>query len=252
MMAGVYEIKRKCFNCGELKLLIEFGLEKTRKYGKGYVCKECKRNIGRKWYKENKEKHAKSVRRWESKNKEKRLEYSKRYRVENRQKNLKYNKQYRIQKREKCTKYALQWQKNHIEKVKEIRKRTYIKRGKTPKGKLNNCIRKAINISLKGNKTGRHWENLVGYDLFRLMRHLEKQFTPRMTWGNHGFYWEIDHIIPIKVLNFERPEHPDFKRCWALKNLRPLEVHKNISKGAKIDKPFQPSLRIKEYNACCV
>ncbi len=65
-----------------------------------------------------------------------------------------------------------------------------------------------------------------------------------MSWENYGTVWEIDHKIPIAAFNFERPEDIDFKKCWELKNLRPLEIYKNRSKQARIDKPFQPSLTI--------
>jgi hypothetical protein len=74
-------------------------------------------------------------------------------------------------------------------------------------------------------------------------RHLEKQFLPGMSWENMG-EWHIDHKIPIAAFNFEKPEDIDFKRCWALKNLQPLWKSENCIKGAKIDKPFQPSLNL--------
>ena len=43
---------------------------------------------------------------------------------------------------------------------------------------------------------------------------------------------------------YETPEDIDFKRCWALKNLQPLEAKENLRKQAKLDKPFQPSLLV--------
>lgn len=46
----------------------------------------------------------------------------------------------------------------------------------------------------------------------------------------------------IAVHNFETTEDDDFKRCWALSNLQLLPAFDNLSKGSKIDKPFQPSL----------
>jgi hypothetical protein len=63
-----------------------------------------------------------------------------------------------------------------------------------------------------------------------------------MSWDNYGSYWHIDHEIPVKAFNFKTPADIDFKRCWALKNLRPLSAFHNKSKGAKVDRPFQPSL----------
>ena len=64
-----------------------------------------------------------------------------------------------------------------------------------------------------------------------------------MIWGNYGD-WHIDHKIPISAFNFTKPEHEDFKRCWALSNLQPLWAKDNISKNAKLEKHFQPSLAI--------
>ena len=101
----------------------------------------------------------------------------------------------------------------------------------------------AIRHSLTGNKKGNHWEDLVGYTLDDLKKHLEKQFTEGMTWENYG-EWEIDHIIPIKVFNYDNAEHLDFKRCWALKNLRPLWRNENRAKSDKLATSFQPSLKL--------
>jgi len=64
-----------------------------------------------------------------------------------------------------------------------------------------------------------------------------------MSWENYG-KWHIDHIIPISKFNFITSEHLDFKRCWALKNLQPLEAKQNMSKGKKLNNSFQPSLRL--------
>ena len=102
----------------------------------------------------------------------------------------------------------------------------------------------AIDKSLSANKNGRKWESLVGYTCEELRRHIEKQFLPGMTWGNRGHSWHIDHIIPKSAFNFETPSDIDFKRCWALKNLRPLWAEENMIKHAKVLTPFQPSLSI--------
>ena len=101
----------------------------------------------------------------------------------------------------------------------------------------------SIGHSLQGNKKGNHWEKLVGYTVGQLKKHLEKQFKEGMAWENYGRYgWEIDHIVPISAFNFSSPDNIDFKRCWALKNLRPLWRIDNRIKNDKLIKPFQPSL----------
>lgn len=113
------------------------------------------------------------------------------------------------------------------------------------KFRLNHNIRKAVSKSLHGNKNGRHWGTLVGYTVEQLKKHLEKRFMPGMTWDNYGLHgWHIDHIIPISTFNFDKPEHMDFKRCWALKNLQPLWAKENVKKNNKLNKPFQPSLKL--------
>ena len=39
-------------------------------------------------------------------------------------------------------------------------------------------------------------------------------------------------------------EHQDFKKCWSLSNLQPMWAQDNLSKGASLEKHFQPGLTI--------
>ena len=93
--------------------------------------------------------------------------------------------------------------------------------------KLNKRMGQNICQALKGTKAGRHWEELVPYNLEQLKQHLESQFTPEMSWDNYGSYWEIDHIIPQNTFNIASPEDSDFQICWSLANLRPFEKSLN-------------------------
>jgi HNH endonuclease. len=142
---------------------------------------------------------------------------------------------------------AKRWKDKHPMENKEMQARTAVKRRNAPGGKLRDVIRNGIYYSLRGNgtKAGRRWETLTGYTVVELKQHLEKQFTPAMSWDNYGTYWHVDHKIPIDVFNFDCPEDIDFKRCWELKNLQPLEKTLNLQKGAKLENPFQPSLALK-------
>ena len=64
-----------------------------------------------------------------------------------------------------------------------------------------------------------------------------------MAWDNYGLHgWHIDHIFPLSVFNYTKPEHIDFKRAWALKNLQPMWAKENYQKHNKLEKPFQPCL----------
>ena len=80
-------------------------------------------------------------------------------------------------------------------------------------------------------KGGSTFVNL-GYTPAQLKEHIETQFDDNMSWENYGDYWQIDHIIPQAALIYDSLTHPNFIKCWALNNLRPLEKIKNKSKGS--------------------
>lgn len=135
------------------------------------------------------------------------------------------------------------WEKDNPEKVKLQKKRYYEKYKLNPINQLNMNVKKSIYKSLKRNKNGCHWEDLVGYTLQDLKKHLQKQFTNGISWENYG-QWHIDHIIPISAFNFQKSDNIDFRRCWNLKNLRPIWKNENLKKGCFLKIPFQPSLSI--------
>ncbi len=146
--------------------------------------------------------------------------------------------------REYHREYSKAWYRNNPEKSKATLKRGRIKRLSTIQGRLNHAIGTKMSKTLRGEKCFRKWEALIGYDAEQLKRHLEKQFTPEMSWDNYGYYWHIDHKIPIAAFNYTKPEDIDFQKCWNLKNLCPLSATENRIKNDKLDKPFQPSLTI--------
>lgn len=109
-------------------------------------------------------------------------------------------------------------------------------------------IKRSVNCSIHqgirakgGCKQGSCWDYL-GYTPKDLMEHLEKQFEDWMTWENYGSIteyenkrtWQIDHIHPHSKLPYETMECENFKKCWALGNLQPLDSRENIIKSNKI------------------
>jgi len=78
-----------------------------------------------------------------------------------------------------------------------------------------------------------HPEKLVGYTLENLTKHLEKQFDDKMSWDNYGSYWHIDHIKPKSLFNYTSEIDKEFKECWGLNNLQPLEAKANLIKHNK-------------------
>jgi hypothetical protein len=207
---------KKCTKCGEIKPLSDFYVHHFTKDGHRASCKLCWITMTKKYRATHYEFCRTNERKWYLNNKE-------------------INR-----------KASALWRKNNPDRTRLLAKKYTIKKRATIRGKLEHCISSAINSSLKkSTKARRSWETLVGYTVDQLKRHLEKKFKDGMTWSNYGKNgWEIDHKIPLSAFNFEKPEDIDFKRCWALSNLQPLWAIDNIRKFNKLDKPFQPSLRM--------
>jgi hypothetical protein len=208
--------KKHCSCCGKLLLLNYFTTQKDRSSGYGGWCKNCYseyRKKNKNWIKERN-------RKWYQKNKEKLLERGRQYYQDNKEERNIYQKEYHQKYPEKYT-----YQKNKKKSLE--RSKRWLE---NPQNRLSNQIGGAIYTTLRGNKNGRRWEFLVDYTLKDLMTHLENQFTPEMNWNNYGSYWHIDHIIPKSWFEYNVPEDKEFKRCWALSNLQPLEAKSNCSK----------------------
>ncbi|HVL72226.1 MAG TPA: hypothetical protein VM434_10105 [Beijerinckiaceae bacterium] len=123
-----------------------------------------------------------------------------------------------------------EWRAKNPDKVKATLRKQY------EKDPLRYLISNQIAATLKKAGTSKQRESfskLLGYTADDLRAHLERQFTKKMTWDNHGTYWEIDHIVPLASFKITSPHDPEFKAAWALTNLRPLPAKLNRSKGAK-------------------
>lgn len=60
------------------------------------------------------------------------------------------------------------------------------------------------------------------------------KYDPK-TWDdndNSTKTWQLDHIIPQADLPYTSMEDENFKKCWALENLRPLSSKQNCFEGA--------------------
>ena len=179
------------------------------------------------YYKDNEEKIKEYQKEWQQKNKENIKQQNKQYYIDNKE----YHKQYHIDNTDHIKEYQKQWNRQKY--------KTNLKFN------LNNRMSRAIRESLKGNKAGRHWESLVGYSLNDLIKHLKKTLPKNYNWNDYlDGKLHIDHIIPKSVFNFTKYTQIDFRNCWALKNLQLLPAEENLIKGAKLYKPFQPSLKM--------
>lgn len=212
-----------CSRCKIEKDVGCFSKDKTRKDGLQYFCKNCRKMARKKEYSS----------RYREKNKDRISEHLKIYYQNNKEIIKERNKKYRANNKGKYAELQIIYRANNREKTLELGRKHANKRLEIPKYKISHSISRRMLDSLRGNKNGCHWENLVGYTLRDLMNHLEFKFKDGMTWDNYG-YWEIDHIYPVSYWEFKSYEDEQFKQCWALSNLQPLWARENLLKGAKI------------------
>ena len=209
------------------------------------ACMECSRLKSLSRYYDNQEESNERAKEW----------HRQKYAADEafRQRCKDYQKEYRSNpdNAEKIRRRDKEWREartpEQVEADREYARQYQLERCRnSPKARVDRSMSGGIYKSVtEGSKARRSWEDLVGYTRTELMAHLESLFEPGMSWGNYGRNgWHIDHIIPRSAFNYETPDDIDFKRCWALDNLQPLWEFDNISKGAKLDKPFQPSLAI--------
>jgi len=209
-----------CCICHESKLLSAFGKDSHLPGGLRSSCRVCHNKKNKEWADKNREQVYLATRSWYNKNIQRTRDVGKIWRDNNKGK-----------KREQIKK----WQENNPEKWRAMQRKGSKKRRSTMSGKISDAFSSAIYRSLRSGKSGKHWEEIVGYSVEQLKEHIEKQFEPWMSWGNYGkFTWHIDHILPVSSFNYDSTESEDFKKCWALKNLRPLRAKENHSKGSKI------------------
>lgn len=205
----------KCNGCNKTKDVEDFYKDSSKKTGRHTRCKEC---------------FMKSIRAYR---KTEAYLVSRRLYGKTSPKAAAYRKEYT--KTEKHLAYKREYSRKESYRATRRISANYRRRN-DPRFRLDANMCNAIRDALNGRKKFRKWVSLVGYTTQELMSHLEPQFDQHMTWDNYGSYWHVDHIIPRSFFQYETAEDPEFKKCWALSNLRPLEARENIRKSNKIDK----------------
>lgn len=185
-------------------------------------------------------------RRWKKANRDKVRAARKRYAIKYPEK----VKQESMVFRQEHPEYAKKWYTKHKEEAKEwwqnrseeqkAAKAEYNKNWKNKQYTENTIYRLRIIIStsmmrsIKKNKTNKRLYRYLGYSIEELKEHLEHQFEDWMNWDNLGLTankeketWQIDHIIPVNTFNIKEIGDEEFRKCWALDNLRPLDSYIN-------------------------
>lgn len=167
--------------------------------------------------------------------------YTKKYYSEHRNYFLESQRKYYLEHKDEYSNYNKAYYLDHkIENKDKVRKRFqkwYRERYNTDIGFNLRCkISISIGAALKGNKAGRHWEDLVGYTLTQLKDHLQKTLPKGYTWKEYiKGKLQLDHIIPLSFFKYTKSEDTEFKKCWSLDNLQLLTKEENQQKGKKLN-----------------
>jgi len=263
---------KKCSKCGVEKNVVCFNKDKTIKSGLRCVCKDCSKQYyldnkerrseqtkqyrsnnkerAKQYYLDNKERRNKQARQYSKQYYENNKERAKQYYLSNKEQIKERVRRWKMDNKKRINEQARQYRSNNKKYVNELEKRyrlgdkykerrkQYLNLRRTidPVFKLRERISKSVRKALKlqgSAKNSATWSKLP-YTPQQLREHLESQFDSNMSWENHGTYWHIDHIHPQSLLPFDSMDHPNFQKCWALENLRPLEAIENIRKGNKV------------------
>lgn len=187
------------------------------------------------------------------------LKYQKEYFINNKEKIKIYQKSHYNTNREEIIKKQLirdSFRKEEISASQKIyrannKDKFFLyrkKKSEKPEYRLRQRISNSVYQTLKFANSSKNCSTflVLNYSVHDLKAHLESLFEPWMNWDNWGAYdpktwddndtstwtWQIDHIIPQSSLPFSSLDDENFKKVWALDNLRPLSSKQNIYDGS--------------------
>ena len=241
---------KKCPSCNEEKSYAEFFKDKSRKDGHGIYCKPCKSTKqGRKSYGKHKRAEELSVQGKQHCRACNEVKDFAEYYVD---KSRSYGHKYVCKQCTRDDKDLKEYRKKYHRRTwatkGRVRQKEYLikRRAEDPAFRLYKNVRARVRQSLK--EFGEHKKNKVktnkeyynkyfsvlDYSPEDLVEHIERQWIEGWDWNNYGEVWVVDHIYPHSKLPYDSIEHPNYKKAWALRNLRPLSKEDNSSKGAKV------------------
>jgi hypothetical protein len=195
-----------------------------------WICVTCESEYGKKYYENNKNN---------------RIDYQNNYYKDNKNDVLNYKNHFYYENKENILKYKkIYYDENKILVRNTQNKYKRNRRKIDPVFRLQGLVSKRIYDILKNKKDNKSCLKYLLYTMEELKEHLEKQFESWMSWDNQGKYnknwndndsstwtWQIDHIKPHSTFKYTSMEDAEFKKCWALNNLRPLSSKQNWLDG---------------------
>jgi hypothetical protein len=256
------EDKKYCSRCKAWKdasLFIETGWVN--------LCKTCRSDYYREWYKRNKQRKYAQDKKWHEENKERHTEQQRNWRKNNPERVHELARRYRERHPTRIRARARKYYKTHAEERRQYSRRHYSEnrdvccaaqrehrklpevKAKLAEYQRNRCeidngfkiaknLRSRINTALRrqrgGTKASKNTSTTrsLGCAIPELVSHLESLFQEGMSWENYGRgsgKWHVDHVVPLTAFDLENEE--DFAKACHYTNLQPLWAHENISKG---------------------
>lgn len=193
---------KPCKECCITKPLTEFR-KKSGEHSYDACCKECRREIQRNHYADNKAAYANAGKQYRHRHSEVIRARKAEYVSKNRQATTNRQAAWARERRQRDEVFAL---KCRIRSM------------------LTDCFRNG------GYTKDARATEILGCDWEFLTVHIERQFVKGMAWGKMGSEIHIDHIVPLASARTEE----DVIRLNHFTNLRPIWAKDNLSKGAQI------------------
>lgn len=223
---------KTCVICKELKDYSSFHKQTASNDGLCNICKPCKSDRKKLYYKENKEAVKESCRRYKVNNKEKVAECKRMCYQKKRPQYIERNRASYYANREARLAASAKYRATNKE-AKASRDREYVRKrmAADPLFRMTYAVRNRIFYACRDRRItkGTKTSEIIGCDWETLKAHLEARFLAGMGWSNYG-EWHVDHKVPLASA---KSEAELFALCH-YKNLQPLWATDNIRKGAKI------------------
>lgn len=223
---------KTCVICKELKDYSSFHKQAACKDGLCNICKPCKSDRKKAYYRDNKEAVKESCRRYKINNQEKVAECKRMCYQKNRPQYIERNRASYYANREARLAASAQYRAINKE-AKAARDREYVRNrmASDPLFRVTYAVRNRIFYACRDHRVtkGTKTAEIIGCDWATLKAHLEARFLAGMGWSNYG-EWHVDHKVPLASAKSEA----ELLALCHYKNLQPLWAADNIRKGAKI------------------
>lgn len=226
-----------CKKCELEKEISEF-------YKKEKICKSCKREYNKDYYKNNYSYFKVKRDKWNEENREYKNEQALNTYHNNKDYFSNKRKEYREENRDRLNENKKEWDRNRpIEEKRRYRNEYALKKKREdPVYNLKCLMRSFLSSTLKtrGYKKSSKTTEILGCSFEEFKMYLESKFEPWMNWTNKGLYngelnygWDIDHIIPLSSARTEE----DVIRLNHYTNLQPLcsKMNRDIKRSNVIN-----------------